>query len=160
MTQPLTKAQKLVQREARHAAMVAEGKAALAGMAPPERTPYPAPSHCISLWLAGDHLCVALPPSDQDSARGHVVRVPLANCSIERTEWGTTKSSHRGWEALLGILMDRARLQHNPRAGVPACPTQYDIDAIVRALGEAGKPTRFQANGAPKIELSANDLGL
>lgn len=118
---------------------------------PPVREAYPCPAHCVQVWLAGDAIHIALPPADLGSSRGHCVKIPLANCTIERTAWGSTKSHHRGWEALLGILMDRARLQHNPRAGVQATPTQYNIDAIMRALA---------AKAAPQGDIDPADLGI
>lgn len=114
---------------------------------------YPLPSYATTIWLAGDHLCLAL-PSGPDS-KPHIVRVPIAKCSIERTDGGSTKSTQLGWQAILEILKQRAATQERPvRLGDRAAPVQYDMDAMLRAMGSAPKAKKFDGTGSRVIDYS------
>lgn len=115
---------------------------------------YPLPSYATTIWLAADHICLAL-PSGPDS-KAHVIRIPLQKCSIERTDSGSTLGTQMGWQALLEILKQRAATQERPiRLGDRGAPVQYDIDAMLRAAS-AGTSRRFDASG--NEQLSYDDL--
>lgn len=105
---------------------------------------YPLPSYASTIWLDGlGNICLAV-PSGPD-AKAHVVRIPLAKCSIEQTEGGGTLGRQMGWQALLAVLKERAAAQARPvRLGDRAAPVQYDIDAMLRATSACSvKATRF-----------------
>jgi len=112
---------------------------------------YPLPSYASTIWLASDHLCVAL--ASGPNAKPHVIRIPLAKCSIERTDSGAVLGTQMGWQALLAILKQRQLTQEKPvRLGDRAAPVQYDIDAMLRATTASNaKPKRFDERGVREI---------
>lgn len=113
---------------------------------------YPLPSYATTIWLAGEHLHLALPSGPDGKA--HTIRIPLAKCSIEQTEGGSTLGRQMGWQALLAILKERSALANRPvRLGDRAAPVQYDIDAMVRAVSSTStKPKVFNARGTEQID--------
>lgn len=118
---------------------------------------YPLPSYATTIWLDGKgNLCLAL-PSGPDS-KAHTITIPLAKCSIEQSEGGSTLGRQMGWQALLAILKQRAASQQRPvRLGDRAAPVQYDIDAMLHATSGAGvKPKVFNERG--DLQLAYDDL--
>jgi hypothetical protein len=115
---------------------------------------YPLPSYAATIWLAASDLCIAL-PSGPDG-KSHVIRIPLAKCSIEKTDGGSTMGTQMGWQALLEILKTRAATQERPiRLGDRAAPVQYDIDAMLRATSTStAKPSRFDEKNARILDYS------
>jgi hypothetical protein len=116
---------------------------------------YPLPSYASTIWLAGDHLCLAI-ASGPDS-KPHVIRLPLAKCQVERTASGATAGTAMGWQALLEVLKQRQATQAKPvRLGDRAAPVQYDIDEMLGAMRNAPKAKRFGPSG--QRELDYDDL--
>lgn len=115
---------------------------------------YPLPSYATTIWLASDHLCVALPSGPNGKA--HTVRIPLAKCSIEQSEGGSTLGRQLGWQALLEILKTRAAAASRPvRLGDRAAPVQYDLDAMLRAVSTTpSTPKVFSNRGVRQLSYS------
>ena len=113
---------------------------------------YPLPSYVTSIWLAGDTIHLAL-PSGPDG-KSHIIRIPLAKCSIESSEWGEPLARQRGWLVLLDILKQRQQERQQPvRLGDRAAPVQYDIDAMLRAVSSASPQSRkFNSRGTEQID--------
>ncbi len=112
---------------------------------------YPLPSYATSVWLAGDQLHIAL-PSGPDG-KSHTVRIPLAKCSIEQSEGGSTLGRQMGWQALLSILKQRQATQATAiRLGDRASPVQYDIEAMLLATSASTSTAkRFDASGTHQL---------
>lgn len=114
---------------------------------------YPIPSYASTVWLDGNgNLCLAVPSGPEGKA--HVIAVPLAKCSIERSDGGSTLGRQMGWQALLEVLKQRAASQQRPiRLGDRAAPVQYDIDAMLGAVQLGGaKPRRFDERGTQQLD--------
>lgn len=113
---------------------------------------YPLPSYASTIWLDGKgNLCLAL-PSGPDS-KAHTVTIPLAKCSVERSEGGSTLGRQMGWQALLAVLTQRQASQVRPvRLGDRAAPVQYDIDAMLGAVQSGGqRAKRFDERGTQQL---------
>lgn len=93
---------------------------------------YPLPSYAMQIWLAGDTIHLAL-PSGPDG-KSHVVRIPLAKCSIEQSEGGQPLARQLGWVVLQDILKSRQQQREAPRIGQRSAPVQCDIEAMLRAV--------------------------
>jgi hypothetical protein len=118
---------------------------------------YPIPSYATTIWLDGTgNLLLAL-PSGPDS-KAHTITIPLAKCSIEQSEGGSTLGRQMGWQALLAVLKQRQATQSRPvRLGDRAAPVQYDIDAMLGAVQSgAAKPRCFDKRGTQ--QLAYDDL--
>lgn len=113
---------------------------------------YPLPSYVTSIWLAGDQIFMALPSGPDGKI--HTIKVPLAKCSIETSEWGEPLASQRGWMVVLDILKQRQQERQAPaRLGDRAAPVQYDIDAMLRAVNSSSvKPAKFNGRGEEELE--------
>lgn len=107
---------------------------------------YPLPSYAIQLWLAGDTIHLAL-PSGPDG-KSHIIRIPLAKCSIEQAEGGQPLARQLGWVVLLDILKQRQAAREAPRIGQRSAPVQYDIEAMLRAV----VPKRFDGRGVEQLD--------
>lgn len=125
---------------------------------------YPLPAHAISVWIAGDKLCLGIPPCGD--SKPHTLYIPLDRCGVEVSAFGQPLASQRGWFAILDILKERARGSYRnrkglifdqPQLGTRADPPQYQLDQILKAMAE-GKARKFDSAG--KEELSLEDLGL
>ena len=113
---------------------------------------YPLPSYASTIWLDGKgNLCLALPSGPQSKA--HTISIPLAKCSIERSEGGSTLGRQMGWQALLAVLTQRQASQVRPvRLGDRAAPVQYDIDAMLGAVQSSGqRAKRFDERGTQQL---------
>lgn len=113
---------------------------------------YPLPSYATTIWLDGKgNLLLAL-PSGPDS-KAHTVTIPLAKCSIEQSEGGSTLGRQLGWQALLSILSERQKTQEKPmRLGDRAAPVQYDLEAMLGAMRSAPKPKKFDEKGSRLLD--------
>lgn len=127
---------------------------------------YPMPAHAVSLWLMGDQLAIGLPATQR--AQGRTVYIPLDKCSVERTNSGMgILARQMGWAALLQLLKDRRAAAQEADAqghdmnsiGRATSPVQYDIEQVMRALGEQGKRI-VRANAKGQQEVSAEDIGI
>lgn len=112
---------------------------------------YPLPSYATTVWLDGKgNLCLAVPSGP--GSKAHVVRIPLAKCSVEKTDSGSTLGTQMGWQALLSILQQRQSTQERPvRLGDRAAPVQYDIDAMLRAAS-GGTAKRYDERGSEVLD--------
>lgn len=114
---------------------------------------YPLPSYATTIWLDGKgNLLLAL-PSGPDS-KAHTICIPLAKCSIEQSEGGSTLGRQLGWQALLEVLKQRQAAQVRPIAlGDRAAPVQYDIDEMLGAMRSASASSikRFSDRGAAQL---------
>lgn len=119
---------------------------------------YPLPSYAAYIWMAGDSIRVLVPPTMNDD-RSHTVSLPLDRCGVVCNGWGQTLPNQRGWEALFKLLQSRSSQREDPKLGTPAAPTQYDLDMVMRALGE-GKVTRYEKKKAAPEKLGIEDLDL
>lgn len=117
---------------------------------------YPLPSYATTIWLDGTgNLCLAV-ASGPDS-KSHTIRIPLAKCSIEQAEGGSTLGRQMGWQALLSILKQQQATQARPvRLGDRAAPVQYDIEAMLRAASGSAPSARYDSRG--KEQISYDDL--
>ena len=116
---------------------------------------YPLPSYASTIWLDGKgNLCLALPSGPQGKA--HTITIPLAKCSIERSEGGSTLGRQMGWQALLAVLTQRQASQVRPvRLGDRAAPVQYDIDAMLGAVQSGGaRPRRFDERNQRLVDYN------
>ncbi len=113
---------------------------------------YPLPSYASTIWLDGKgNLCLALPSGPQ--AKAHTITIPLAKCSIERREGGSTLGRQMGWQALLAVLGQRQASQVRPvRLGDRAAPVQYDIDAMLGAMRHGPAPRKFDKRGTQQLD--------
>lgn len=128
---------------------------------------YPVPSFAAYIWLAGDKLCLGLPPADGRS-RGHTVVIPLAKLNITRgqTEWEqengavdlTRSVSTVGFATLLQLLHQRERDGRIAPIGARGEPTQYQLEAMMKAL--AGSSVSVTKAAPTKRAQSLADLGL
>jgi hypothetical protein len=107
---------------------------------------YPLPFYAMQIWLAGDTIHLAL-PSGQDG-KSHIVRIPLAKCSIETSEWGQPLARQLGWVVLQDILKSRQQQREAPRIGQRSAPVQYDIEAMLRAVS----PKKFDGRGVEQLD--------
>ena len=110
-------------------------------MVAPER--YPPPSHAAMVWLTGDGLRVSLPPARDE--KGHAILLPTNPAS---------------WSILLDILRERHRASERDQRlsiGTRASPVQYDIEGMLRAMGQSAPTIRR----IEKVEAtSLHDLDL
>jgi hypothetical protein len=96
----------------------------------PERTlvtdhsPYPIPSYALNAWLAGDKIHINFPPTDGHS-RSHSVVLP---------------ADERGMKVLLALMKERQQAEYTLTVATAAAPVQYDVDAILRAMGNTQAP--------------------
>lgn len=118
----------------------------------PDSSGCPLPSYATTIWLDGTgNLCLALPSGPQ--GHPHVVRIPLAKCSIEKSDGGSTLGRQMGWQALLEVLKQRQAAQKRPiRLGDRASPVQYDIEAMLGAVRNAPAARKFDQRGAQQID--------
>ena len=102
-------------------------------MALSDHSGYPLPSYASTIWLDGrGNLCLAV-PSGPDS-KAHIISIPLAKCSIEKSDGGSTLGRQMGWQALLEVLKQRAASQERPiRLGDRAAQGVQGVDEL--ALG-------------------------
>lgn len=119
---------------------------------------YPLPSYAVYAWFSGDSIRILLPPTNEDD-RSHTVSIPIERCEIERNDFGQTLPTQRGWEALFKLLQNRASNREDTRIGTKSSPTQYDLDAVMRAIGE-GKVTRVEKKKDAPERLELEDLDL
>lgn len=119
---------------------------------------YPIPSYACYIWHSGDSIRLLIPPTTTDD-RSHTLSIPIERCGINVNEFGQTLPNQRGWEAIIKTLRDRSASRENPKLGESGAPTQYDLDQIMRALGE-GKVTRIEKkkNAPERLELEDLDL--
>lgn len=115
---------------------------------------YPLPSYASTIWLDGrGNLCLALPSGPQ--AKDHTITIPLAKCSVERSEGGSTLGRQMGWQALLAVLGQRQASKVRPvRLGDRAAPVQYDIDAMLGAVRSAPAARKFDERGTRQLDYS------
>lgn len=105
---------------------------------------YPLPAHAASVWLTSDALMVAFPSTSD--ARGHTIAIPLSRLTPACDCCGgdlRLRATTRGWPSLLGLLRERFHAAANPqhlRISHPGAPTQYSIDAILRAVAASRPP--------------------
>lgn len=121
---------------------------------------YPPPSYAAQIWLAGDHIALALPEAG-------TVTIPLENIEPHRNDFGQVTPSNRGLAVLLDILRQRMQSRERPTIGVSAAPVRYDVE---QALASDAKYTSWleamngtkQANAAAKAEAveMLKELGL
>ncbi len=124
---------------------------------------YPIPKFAANIWLAGDMLCIGLPP-DSSHERGHTVRIPLSKLSLLRPagEWEQEHNSVDlaryagtvGFSVLLELLRERERQGRIQPIGNKSEPTQYDIDAILHRV------TKYASKGRQEAATTLADLGL
>lgn len=107
---------------------------------------YPLPSYAIQVWLAGDTIHLALPSGPV--GKSHIVRIPLAKCSIETSEWGQPLARQLGWVVLQDILKQRQQQREAPRIGQRSAPVQYDIEAMLRAVSSK----KFDRRGVEQLD--------
>lgn len=119
---------------------------------------YPLPANSASVWFNGQGIAIAFPPTEGRS-RGHTVIIPLERLEIPLTDSGAIAAAHSGWNTLLALLKERYSAQHTPRMGERAEPTQYQLDAWLRANGLGSVP-RHPARGASAEAIDISDLGL
>jgi len=100
---------------------------------------YPPPSNAVTLWLTGDTIHVAIPPS-AGTDRGHTVHLAANEFGIKN---------------LLVILRHREVARSAPKLGFAGAPTQYDLETIARAMA---KPRRNLQ--PPTSGLTLDDLEL
>jgi hypothetical protein len=116
---------------------------------------YPLPAYAMTIWLAGDQIHITLPSGP--GGKIHTIRIPLAKCSIETSEWGEPLARQRGWLVLLELLKQRQQERTAPiRMGDRAAPVQYDIDQMLKAVSGASADTRkFNSRGVEQIDYDA-----
>lgn len=102
---------------------------------------YPPPSGAVTMWLAGDTIWVALPPSP-GSDRGHTVHLSANEFGIKN---------------LLVILRQRETLRASPKLGFAGAPTQYDLETVARALAKRPKAV---TSSLPSLTLDDLELDL
>lgn len=107
---------------------------------------YPLPSYAMQIWLAGDTIHLALPSGPE--GKSHVVRIQLAKCSIEQSEWGQPLARQLGWVVLQDILKQRQAAREAPKIGQRSAPVQYDIEAMLRAV----TPTKYNERGVEQLD--------
>ena len=115
---------------------------------------YPLPSYATTIWLDGrGNLCLAV-PSGPDS-KAHIITIPLAKCSVEKSDGGSTLGRQMGWQALLEVLKQRQATQRTAvRLGDRAAPVQYDIDAMLGAVQSGvAKAKRFDERNVRQLDL-------
>lgn len=114
---------------------------------------YPLPQYAAYIWVEGSDLCLGTPPQAEHE-RGHTVRIPLAKCGVECSEWGTPKASQLGWKVLLDLLTARRRAESRDRFTIatPADPTQYIIEQALKGGGV--KVKRFDEAGNRPYDMS------
>lgn len=120
-----------------------------------DHTGYPLPSYAATIWLDGiGNLLIALPSGPE--AKPHTVTIPLAKCSIEKSEGGSILGRQQGWQALLAVLKERQASQKRPvRLGDRAAPVQYDIEAMLGAVQSgSAKARRFDERGTQQLDYA------
>ena len=100
---------------------------------------YPPPSNAVTLWLTGDTIHVAIPPS-AGTDRGHTVHLAANEFGIKN---------------LLVILRHREVARSAPKLGFAGAPTQYDLETIARAMVK-----RPKAQPTPALTLDDLELDL
>lgn len=98
---------------------------------------YPPPSNAVTLWLTGDTIHVAIPPS-AGTDRGHTVHLAANEFGIKN---------------LLVILRHREVARSAPKLGFAGAPTQYDLETIARAMARPKPPSKAST-------LTLDDLDL
>lgn len=73
------------------------------------------PSYAVGLWIAGDTLCIRIPPS-RGAQSAHIVRFP---------------ASEHGLRAMYSFLKAREAHEAFDKIGHPASPTQADVNRLV-----------------------------
>ena len=96
----------------------------------------PPPSYAATVWLSGQTLNVAM-ESPVPDARGNMVCFP---------------ADEYGIKCLLQVLREREKVRSARTIGHKSEPTQYDLDAIYRAMK--------QNSAKPQPKLPANIMGL
>lgn len=111
---------------------------------------YPLPSYAANIWAVGDKIAIGLPGFH--GARPHTVLIPP-----------TTNGMLMLWH----ILRARARDEELARPatiGRASAPVQYNVDEMLRAMGEsAPKVAQLPPGGARKeapATLTLEDLDL
>ena len=106
---------------------------------------YPLPSYAVSVWVSGDNLMVAFPPTTGE--RGHTIKLPV---------------SPAGLSTALAILKDRV-VATDLRIAQRGTPSQWDIDTdqLYKAMVKSRAAER-QAAQREKDEAVAflEELGL
>lgn len=121
---------------------------------------YPAPGYALSIWLAGDHIALAIPEAG-------TVTIPLENIEPHRNDFGQVTPSNRGLAVLLDILRQRMQTRERPTIGQSAAPVRHDVETALRsdekyvAWLEAMNGTKAQ-NATEKAEAAEmlRELGL
>lgn len=105
--------------------------------------PYPTPGYAAQVWLGPDNkLTVAFPPLPGHE-KGHTTLIPC-------TEDGAS--------LLRQILAQRAKGydDHSATIGTKASPTQYNIEAMIKAM----KVTRIEPKKDGSKVVSIEEIGL
>ncbi len=109
----------------------------------PSEFSYPLPAHAASIWIAGDTLFLAFPSTDP-GVRGHTTQL---------------KINENTMLTLIHVLRSRARSHHEiERLGTTACPTQYNLDAIMKSFGGTVKVVGKKRSADNDITLEDLDL--
>jgi hypothetical protein len=119
---------------------------------------YPLPSYAAYIWHSGDSIRVLLPPTTSDD-RSHTISLPIDRCGVVCNDWGQPLPNQRGWQALLQTLRARSSQRESARVGTEAAPTQYDLDAVMRAIGD-GKLTKIEKKKSAPERLELENLDL
>lgn len=108
---------------------------------PQSNDSYPLPDYAATIWSEGHQLVLCLPPI-AGQTRAHTVKIP-ANAS--------------GMLILSHVLRARAERPSAATVGTSAAPVQYDIDAMLAAVG---KVIPAQRKRDAKEFLTIEDLDL
>lgn len=109
----------------------------------PTEFSYPLPSHAASIWLSGDILFIAFPSTDPN-VRGHTVELRINENTML---------------TLVHVLRSRARSHsQNDRLGKPECPTQYNLDAIMKSFGGTVKVVGTKRTADEELTLDDLDI--
>lgn len=125
---------------------------------------YPPPSYAAYAWFQGDQLMLALP----GETSGHKVHA-LVDLRVLRDMAQTSPFAEQrlsleerktlaGLYSLLTTLKARESADHKT-IGTPAAPTQYDLDLILKALGQ-GKVTKIEPKKKVTETFTIDDLDL
>lgn len=102
---------------------------------------YPLPPHAAYIWAVGDQLFIGFPPTVGE--KGHTVTV---KADVNGLTWALTLLRERERQGRDALRIGRRTTE----------PTQYQLDAIIKAM-KKGEPAKVKIDGSA---MSLEDLGL
>lgn len=102
----------------------------------------PLPKHAANIWLSGDTLILAF-PNQRAEGRGHTTELRINSATLP---------------TLISILRAREQSSNLDQIGRKECPTQYNLDEIMKSFGGEVKVVGQKRQAGQELTLEDLDI--